>query len=241
MPRWTGFFLAILALVAGGCSHLSQPAQDPGDPFEASNRQVFAFNVALDRMFMQRTARFYNRTVPQSARDGIHNVLENLDLPVTFANDVLQGEAERAAQTFARFSINSTLGLGGIFDPAAVHFQIAAHREDFGQTLGVWGVGNNPYVMLPLLGPSSPRDAAGRVGDILADPMTWLTFKQHIWWQGGRAYMELLDLRARNIETLDDIERSSVDPYASARSLYRQYRENEINNGKPSKADLPDL
>jgi len=105
----------------------------------------------------------------------------------------------------------------------------------------VWGVGGDPYLVLPVLGSNSPRDLTGMAVDIAADPLNWIRFKQHIWWLTGRQYFKLLDLRARNIDTLADIERSSVDYYASTRSLYRQYRANEIRNGKPDTKDLPDF
>jgi len=232
----------VLGLCLAGC--VSAPADrssDPGDPHEATNRRIFAFDQMLDRTFLLPTARNYNKFVPEFGRDRIHDVLENLDLPVTFANDVLQGEAKRAGQTLVRFTVNSTLGLGGLFDPATTNFRLPDHAEDFGQTLGVWGVGGDPYVMLPGLGPSSTRDIAGRIGDIALDPMTWITFKQHIWWWAGRQYFKVLDARARNIDTLEGIERSSVDFYAATRSLYRQYRSNEIRNGQPDKQELPDL
>lgn len=234
--------VAAVGLLLAGCAGApSAPASDPGDPYEATNRQVFAANLDLDRMFLKRTAQMYNRVVPEFGRDRVHDLLRNLNLPVTFANDLLQGEPKRASQTFARFGVNSTIGLGGLFDPATEHFDIPDHSEDFGQTLGVWGVGGDPYLMLPVLGPSSPRDVAGMAVDVGMDPMTWLHFKQHIWWQAGRQYFQVLDLRARNIDTLEGLERTSVDFYASTRSLYRQYRANEIRNGRPDTSNLPDL
>jgi phospholipid-binding lipoprotein MlaA len=234
--------LAVLSLGLAGCASVSSgPATDPGDPYESTNRQIFAFDQMLDRTFLLPTAQRYNDIVPEFGRDRIHNLLDNLDLPVTFANDVLQASPHRAGETLLRFTVNATVGLGGLFDPATTAFHLPNHDEDFGQTLGVWGVGGDPYLMLPVLGPSSPRDVVGRVGDIAADPLTWIHFKQHIWWLGGRTYMKVLDARARNIDTLAGIERESVDFYASTRSLYRQYRASEIRNGQPDTKDLPDL
>ncbi len=234
--------VAAFGLVLAGCAGVpAGPATDPGDPYESTNRQIFAANQDLDRMFLARTARMYNEAVPEFGRERIHDLLENLDLPVTFANDLLQGERKRAGETFARFTVNTTIGLGGLFDPATSHFDMPNHSEDFGQTLGVWGVGGDPYLMLPVLGPSSPRDLTGRAVDIGLDPMTWLRFKQHVWWQTGREYFKVLDLRARNLDSIEGIERGSVDFYATTRSLYRQYRENEIRNGRVTKENLPDL
>ena len=235
-------FLAVLGLFVAGCAATpTGQSTDASDPYEAMNRRVFALNQEFDRMFLLRTARIYNAVVPAFGRERVHDLLENLDLPVTFANDALQGETARASQTFGRFAVNATIGLGGLFDPATAEFDMPDHSEDFGQTLGVWGLGPDPYLMLPMLGPSSPRDALGRMADIAGDPLMWISFKQHVWWLSGRLYFKLLDTRARNIESLEDIERSSVDFYASTRSLYRQYRANEIRNGRPDTRNLPDF
>jgi len=230
----------LLALALAGCASAGIQT-DPDDPVEPFNRKVFALNQQLDRRFLRVTARTYNRVVPEFGRDRVHDLITNFDLPVTFANDVLQGESGRAGQTFSRFMVNATVGLGGLFDPATDWFSMPDHSEDFGQTLGVWGAGNDPYLMLPVLGPGSPRDAAGRVVDIAADPMTLIPFKQQLWWSLARQYVKVLDLRARNIDTLTDIERTSVDFYATTRSLYRQYRANEIRNGRPDVEDLPEF
>ena len=234
-------WLALSVCVAGCAGTPSAPATDPGDPYEATNRKIFEFDQMLDRTFLLPTAKNYNAIVPEFGRDRIHDLLVNLDLPVVFANDVLQAEPSRAGETALRLTLNATLGVGGLFDVATTNFHLPYHSEDFGQTLGVWGVGGDPYLMLPVLGPSSPRDATGMVVDVALDPLTWVHFKQHIWWSAGREYMKVLDARARNIDTLADIERQSVDFYASTRSLYRQYRASEINNGKPDAKDLPDL
>jgi phospholipid-binding lipoprotein MlaA len=228
-------------LCLAGCA--GAPADQPAgvnDPYETTNRKIFEFDQMLDREFMLPTARAYVAAVPEFGRDRVHDFLANLDIPVTFANDLLQGEGARAGQSLARFGVNSTLGVGGLFDPAT-HFEIADHSEDFGQTLGVWGVPEGPYIVLPVLGPAPPRDAFGQAADIFVDPLTWVPFKQHIWWLTARQYFKLLDLRARNIDNIDGIERSSVDFYASTRSLYRQIRANEIRNGKPDVKDLPDF
>jgi len=235
-------WISVLALALAGCAGApaGQPG-DQGDPYEATNRKIFEANQALDRMFLAQTARTYNDVMPAFGRERVHDLLANLDLPVTFANDVLQGESGRAFETLLRFVVNATLGLGGLFDPATTGFGMPDHSEDFGQTLGVWGVGGDPYLMLPMLGPSSPRDLVGQAGDIAADPLTWIPFKQRIWWLSGRAYLKILDLRARNLDTLADIERSSLDFYATVRSAYRQHRASEIRNGKPDTENLPEF
>ena len=231
------FFVVCVGLLLAGC------ATDPtgaNDPYQDTNRAVFNFNNKVDEYVLAPTARAYVAVVPDPARQGVHNFLLNLDLPVTFANDLLQGEMDRAGDTLGRFTINSTLGIGGLLDPAS-DFGIPYHKEDFGQTLGTWGVGEGPYIVLPLLGPDPPRDAAGQVVDIFLDPSTYIPIREHIWWSLGRRTLAIIDVRSRNLDTVENIERGSVDYYASVRSLYRQLRNNEIRNGQPDVKNLPDL
>ena len=232
-------FLAGAAL--GGCTTTTNPdSLAQNDPYEPTNRDIFDFNQKLDKNVARPVAVFYNSTVPEQIRDRFHYMLENLDEPVTFANDVLQGEPVRATQTLGRLTFNTTLGIGGMFDIAS-KMGIPDHSEDFGQTLGVWGSGEGPYWVLPLVGPSPPRDSAGRVIDIFLDPLTYARFDGYHALAYSRAGMGILDLRARNVDTLDQIERTSVDYYATQRSLYRQYRNSEIRNGAPDTSDLPNL
>lgn len=214
--------------------------QGTNDPFESTNRQVFAFDEKLDRNVLLPTAAFYAQVIPAPVRDSLHNFLANLQLPVTFAGDILQGETKRGAQTVGRFVINSTIGVGGLMDVAKT-VGVPAHTEDSGQTLAVWGVPEGPYLVLPFLGPDPPRDAAGQVVDIFFDPTTYLRYKQHIWWSVGRGAIGVIDLRARGAAMVQSIERGSVDYYASVRSLYRQHRQSEINNGKTNMNELPNF
>jgi len=155
-------------------------------------------------------------------------------------NDMLQGELSRAGKSMWRLVVNSTVGLGGFFDPAS-KIGVSGHGEDFGQTLAVWGVDEGPYLVLPFFGPSNPRDATGLVVDAAMDPTNQIPFKQHIWWAAGREYFTLLDLRAQTYQTIQGIQRSSVDYYSSLRSLYRQLRNQEIRNGRKQGQDLPDF
>jgi phospholipid-binding lipoprotein MlaA len=211
------------------------------DPYEPANRDRLAFNGKIDRYFVVPTVGVYVLLVPEPGKRAVHHFLEHLTLPTTFVNDILQGEFKRGSQTTARFLVNTTLGFGGFLDPAS-HMKIPDHGEDFGQTLGVWGVDEGPFVMLPFLGPSNPRDAFGLATDIAIDPTNYIHFKQHLWWAAGREYFTVLDLRAQTFQTIQGIQRSSVDYYASLRSFYRQLRESEIRNGRPAKAqDLPDF
>jgi len=222
--------LSILALGLLLCGCAAGP--DKNDPYEATNRKIFAFNMAIDHLALRPTAERYNAYVPESARDGIHNVLNNLQAPVVFANDLLQGAPSRAGETAERFVLNTTLGVAGLVDIAS-RLGVTGHDEDFGQTLGVWGVGEGPYLMLPFLGPSNPRDALGRAGDAALDPTSYIRIKRHLLWSGVRLYGTVLDARARNIDALDGIERDSLDFYGTVKSLYRQHRQSEIRNGMP--------
>lgn len=210
------------------------------DPYEDTNRSVFALNQRFDQSITRPVAVFYTHALPEDARNSVHNALANLAAPVTFLNDVLQGDASRASETLGRFSINSTLGVAGLFDVAS-DFDIPGHTADFGQTLAVYGVSDGPYLVLPFLGPDNPRDLTGQIVDIFFDPTTYLTFSGDIYWSGGRSVMSVVDLRSRNIGTVDNLESASIDLYAATRSLYRQYRQRKIRKGQITIESLPDL
>ncbi len=216
-------------------------ADDTNDPFEGSNRFFFDVNQVLDDVLLRPVSVAYRAVMPDFARDGVRNFMNNLNSPVIFANDLLQGEGDRAGDTLVRFGINSTIGLGGLID-VAKEVGYGYHDEDFGQTLAVWGVDEGPYLYLLLMGPSSARDFTGFVVDRGFDPLTYVNWGDDDleYVPVARTVLNVIDLRSRNIETLDDIERSSVDYYASIRSLYRQSRADAIRNGAPSE-DLPDF
>lgn len=232
----------VLASMAGGCASTAPTgtAADENDPYESFNRKMFALNEKLDQNFALPAAKAYTYAVPRPARDGIHNALANVASPVTLANDILQGNAKHAAQTFGRMVVNTSIGLAGLVD-VATPMGIPAHEEDFGETLALYGVGEGPYLVLPLFGPSNPRDAAGRVVDIAFDPLTYIGFREKDWWTAGRQFTGLIDERAQNIDTMDQLRRTSVDLYATLRSLYRQHRNAEIRGGKPDLQNLPNI
>jgi phospholipid-binding lipoprotein MlaA len=237
-----GLLLGLCGLVLAGCAAASPSpeALAANDPYEQTNRDTLKLNAKLDQYFVIPTVGVYFFLVPDSGRRGVHNFLGNLSLPTIFVNDMLQGEFSRAGKSIWRLTINSTLGLGGFFDPAS-KIGIAGHGEDFGQTLAVWGVDEGPYLMLPFFGPSNPRDATGLAVDALMDPTNQIPFKQHIWWSGAREYFTLLDLKGQTYQTIQGIQRGSVDYYSSLRSLYRQMRKEEIRNGRTQGEDLPDF
>jgi len=231
----------LVGFVLAGCATTpASPGSDVNDPLEGFNRAMFRVTLAADRAVFRPTALAYRDVFPQPVRDSVRNILNNLNSPIVLANDILQGEANRAGVTLLRAGVNTTIGVGGLFD-IAQKWGYQRHSEDFGQTLAVWGVGEGPYLFLPFFGPANPRDLFGYVTDIFFDPITYAQWDGKIYYQIGRSGIDFLDLRERNIETLDEIERSSLDYYASIRSLYRQTRNNEIMNGATQIQDLPDF
>jgi len=234
------FAVVTIAWCLAGCAGDPPSTDSQNDPYQSVNRAIFESNMALDTNVVKPIAVFYNDTVPEPAREGVHNSLVNLHLPVTFANDVLQGEARRSGETLERFTINSTVGIGGLVD-AAGKLGIPEHESDFGETLALYDFDEGPYLVLPVLGPSNLRDLVGTVADAFLDPLTYVTFRSSTFFELGRSAATVLDKRARGVDTLDEIERSSVDLYATMRSLYRQHREAVINHGKPNIDNLPNF
>lgn len=237
--------MAAAGIALSGCASDQTPAQQQeaqaaNDPFEPMNRQIFALDQQVDNTVLKPTAEAYNAVLPEQARNGVHNFLTNLNLPVVFANDVLQGDLDRAGKTFGRFTLNSTFGIGGILD-WATDSDLPYRENDFGLTLARYGVGEGPYLVVPFIGPDTPRDAVGQVGDVFLDPTTYINIRAHFWWSAGEYTLNIIDERARNVDSLEGIERSSVDLYASVRSLYRQHRRALEHGGKPDVQNLPDL
>jgi phospholipid-binding lipoprotein MlaA len=201
---------------------------DPAEPF---NRAMYSVHQGIDKVVLRPVATGYRAVVPEPVRLGIRNVLGNLRTPVILVNDMLKGEPRRTGDTLGRFLINSTVGLGGIIDVAQLHFGVRGHTEDFGQTLAVWGLRDGPYLFIPVLGPSNPRDLTGFGLGVAADPFVWLgqgVVVDALAW--SRAGVTVVDTREGLIEPLDNLERNSLDPYATLRSVYRQRRRAEIKN-----------
>jgi phospholipid-binding lipoprotein MlaA len=232
----------LVGFLLAGCAttRTADGPADPNDPFEGFNRVMFRGTVAVDKAIFRPTAIVYRKVVPQPIRDSFRSFLNNLDSPIIFTNDVLQGEMKRAGITFARAALNSTIGVGGLID-VAEKWGLPRHREDFGQTLAVYGIGEGPYLFVPLIGPANPRDLLGFGTDFFFDPLHYVQWGSESYIPYARFGLDYLDLRERNIETLDEIEKTSLDYYASVRSLYRQTRNNEIKNGATTVEDLPDF
>jgi len=226
------------ALLASGCA--TRPGDDDpegqaefretNDALEPTNRALFDVHEAADRNVLQPVAEAYRDVVPQGIRVAIRNILGNLRAPVILANDLMQGNVSRARVTLGRFMVNSTIGVGGIIDVAR-EWGVPGHSEDFGQTLAVWGVGEGHYIFVPLLGASNPRDLIGQGVDFAINPLSW--FGQGIlvdaggWTQLG---LTVVDTREALLEPIDQVRATSLDPYSTLRSAYRQRRGYEIRN-----------
>jgi phospholipid-binding lipoprotein MlaA len=225
--------LLALGLAIGGCAAPGPTAAGGeafNDPLEDTNRAIFGMNQAIDRNVLLPAAKTYRTVLIPPMRQAFHDFMQNLNAPVVFANDVLQGQFGLAANTLGRVLINTSMGMGGMFD-FATQFGIPYHSNDLGITLATWGFDEGPYLVLPVLGPSNPRDLIGQVGDGFADPGDYVAAAHHrLWASMARALASGLDERSRNIESLEDIERTSLDFYATIRSLYRQRRAAQIRH-----------
>ena len=243
------FLGAALTLGLGACA--STPPPEPGmiaDPYEGFNRQMFAFNNGVDRYALAPAANVYETVTPSFARDRVGDFLANLKSPVIFVNDVLQAQPGRASDTFFRFTLNTTIGLVGLWD-AAHYFGLEGHTEDFGQTLAVWGVDSGPYLVMPILGPTNPRDLLGSGVDVAFDPLNWTEFEGQPDLDDqiamGRRVLGALNARVEfddQIKTLNE----QPEPYIALRRIYSSQRQADIRNGEPvddadAYEDLPDF
>ncbi len=210
--------------------------------FEGFSRAMFKLNHGLDKVIFKPVAKGY-RALPTPVRKGTGNAVDNLRSLLTLSNNLLQGDFRKAGDTAGRFAVNTTVGILGIFDPAT-RLGLEDHgKEDFGQTLGRWGSGSGCYFVLPILGPTTARDAIGLVGNTFLDPVYQITHNTEIDAQIGNAnYSEhnyyyyrgtgAVDFRAKNIESFESLEKNSIDLYASLKSLYLQNRKQQIANTK---------
>jgi phospholipid-binding lipoprotein MlaA len=225
--------LVILAMIASGCATQSanQQAAAVGeenfhDPLENTNRKIFDFNQVVDRSVIAPAAKGYRAALPEPVREMVHDFLNNLDEPLNFANATLQGRFGYAKDAFVRFVLNSTIGMAGFVDVAG-RWGIPYRDNDLGVTFGVWGIPDGPYLVVPILGPSDPRDLAGIAIQSFGDPWNRITSGEPwtlYWIPYARGALTALDQRSRYLDTLADIERTSLDYYATIRSLYRQRR-----------------
>lgn len=225
------------ALVLAGCASVPPDAgTNPEDPWEKMNRQTFMMNTVLDEFMMRPIAKGYVNVVPEPVRTGVTNVFVNLGEPSNVVNNALQGKGEDTLASVFRFLINTTFGLGGVFDVAGTVGNQPERREDFGQTLQVWGVPRGPYFVIPFLGPSTVTDAAGDVVDCFGEPMTYVENDLVSWGSWG---VYAVDLRARMLPATD-LLRDSIDPYVMAREAYFSTRRNAVYDGNPPLELTPD-
>lgn len=212
--------------ILAGCSAPPPPA-GVQDPYEAGNRSTHALNLAVDKAFLSPAANGYGAILPEPVRQGVDNFAGNLDLPGEALNHVLQIRPHLAIEDTLRFAINTTIGIGGLFDPAKA-LGLPRRGTDFGETLHVWGMAEGNYVELPLLGPSTDRDALGEVVDIAMNPVRAVIPTEQAWITTAAKGLSILGDRARYSGTVDSILYESADSYAQARILYLQNRRYEL-------------
>ena len=236
----------LLALGVAACAtpHPGSNAQALADPWEKTNRKIYGFNKTLDKYAALPVTKGYRAVVPAVARHGVSNAFSNIGEPLSFVNAVAQGKVKQAFRTLDRFLINSVIGIGGLSD-RATKMGRPEEPEDFGQTLAWWGVKSGPYVMLPLIAPSTIRDTVGFGVDVASDPFTYgraaivhFTFVE----SAAKFTFQVIDLRSRLIDSgAQGLLDSSLDEYATVRSAYLQQRQSQIYDGNPpdTEDDVP--
>jgi phospholipid-binding lipoprotein MlaA len=217
-------------LLLCGCVTLPPGStRSPRDPWERMNRTTYAFNDKLDKAVLRPVARTYHRVTPRFMQTGVRNFLGNLSYPITIVNDLLQGQFRAFLNDTGRLIVNTTLGIGGLLDAATVA-GLDKNDRDFGQSLGKWGVGSGPFVVLPFLGPSTVRDTFGKAGDTVSDPRFYI---KNPWWNWGLFTVGKIDDRAQLLPA-DAALDSAYDPYAFVRNVYLQHRDFKVNGGRSS-------
>jgi len=226
-------FLIFVLILLSGCSYQNELINDPIDPLENSNRSIYTFNENLDEAILEPAADGYDYITPNFLQKGFNNFFDNINYPVTIINQVLQGNIEESLQDTLRFTINSSIGILGLFDPAS-RMGLTEHDEDFGQTLAVWGVKEGPYLMLPFFGPKTLRSLTGDLADVLFNPLlniddTNLKIKTNL--------ISILQDRS-DLSTLEEELDNSFDPYQYIKDSYIQNRKYKIYNGNITEDDL---
>jgi phospholipid-binding lipoprotein MlaA len=225
IQRFTVLLLAVAALLSAGCASTANPR----DPLESVNRGIYEFNDAVDTVVMKPVAEAYRGVLPSFVRTSVRNFLDNIKDVLNLANNALQGKFYDALDDFGRIALNTTFGVAGLFDIAS-EAGLPKHDEDFGQTLGRWGVPSGPYVVLPFLGPSTLRDALALIVDWKTDPVTYVDprrDRQIIW--GVR----IVSRRADLLDASNLLETAALDPYEFLRDAYIQRRRNQVYDGNP--------
>jgi phospholipid-binding lipoprotein MlaA len=235
--RLASLALIAAALIAGvSCAHIDGD-RDPADPWERMNRGTFRFNEGADRWVIEPVAKGIDFVIPDPAERSIRKFFNNSMIPVHFANALLQFKPVSAVEDLARFVVNTTIGFAGFFDPAT-HFGLVAHQEDFGQTLGYWGVPSGPYLVLPLLGPSNPRDTVGLLADSAALVYPWFV---PLYVSSAIGVGRQLNLRSLALDAIAAERKAALDYYVAVRNAYLSYRENQVRDREEEEADDDDL
>jgi phospholipid-binding lipoprotein MlaA len=225
--------LTVLLMGLGGCA-TNGDYSDPRDPLEGFNRGVYTVNKALDTTVIKPAAQLYDWALPDLASRAVSNFFGNLSDVVTVVNDLLQLKLAEALNDGARVAWNTTAGVGGLMDVAS-HMDLPKREEDFGQTLGYWGVESGPYLVLPLLGPSSFRDGVGRVGDYFVDPVTYVDDPAH---RNTLTALRVVDRRAALLKVERVVEEAALDEYTFVRDAYLQRRRSLVYDGEPPLEDV---
>jgi phospholipid-binding lipoprotein MlaA len=236
MKRWLAGLAAVALLSLQGCA--SVKSADARDPWESMNRSVYNFNDAVDTLAIKPVAQIYVNVVPSFVRTGLHNVVSNLGDVWSMANSAMQLKGQHAAESFMRVTVNTVFGLGGLLD-IATEMRLERHKEDFGQTLGHWGVKPGPYVVLPILGPSTLRDGLTFPVDYQGDATRQFSDQAT---RSSLTAVRIVDVRASLLKTVDTVKEASLDPYSFVRDAYLQKRENDVHDGNPpSSFDYSDV
>jgi phospholipid-binding lipoprotein MlaA len=231
--------LASVSLSLFGCATVPRAQRDPRDPWQSMNRATFKFDMGFEKHFAAPVATGYDKTVPHVMRQGISNFFANLSYPAVIVNDLLQGQFKWFLKDTGRLVVNSTLGLGGLLDPAS-QIGLPPDNRDFGQTFGKWGIPPGPYLVLPILGPSDVRDAVGRAVDVFASP-TYYTPNSLIWYTPDA--VDAINNDARLQPTLHLVMRA-YNPYTFMRHAYlsqRHYMVHGPSGGNPAAEELKEL
>lgn len=227
LKRWALLASMGVLLALQGCATVQ--TADARDPWEPMNRSVFEFNQVVDKVAIKPVAQAYEQVVPGLVRTGVSNFLGNLSDVWTLANSAMQLKGQAATETFMRVSVNTFLGLGGVLD-VATEMRLEKRKEDFGQTLGYWGVKPGPYIVLPLLGPSTLRDTVALPLDMKGDASQQFSDEAT---RNALTVTRVVDVRSRLLQTVDVVMAASLDPYSFVRDGYLQKRQNDIHDGNP--------
>lgn len=235
-------YLLLLCVFLSGCNTLSvndnTDTQVSADPWQGMNRKIYSFNNGVDKAILKPVAKGYNKVVPKPAKRGVSNFLSNLREPLYVFNNLLQGKFDRALSSTYRFIVNSTIGVGGLFDVAKKH-DVSPAKEDFGQTLAAWGVKPGPYIMLPFLGPSNLRDGVGFVTDTsVYYPYSLITDSS-----SASTSLTLLNVVNTRVGFLgpDNLLEQQLDPYSFLKTAYEETRLNAIYDGRPPEKEEEDF